>query len=460
MRRLELLRRWLPITIALIGATLLMPVASANACSCVSIGEACQNFFQVDSVFVGRVVSIDDLVQADQPGGQTGLPRHKRVQIEVAETFRGDVSVGRITVFTGQGGGDCGYPFKMDGAYMVYAHRDRTSNELTVAICSRTRPLNEADEDLAFARSIKSDSISGGTVRGQVRNRDVQVTRANGRTDYAPLSGIRVRVQCDGLTRDVTTDEEGRYEIAGVPIGTCRSNVSAPSPFYVAGSFPEAFAISGNGGCAAVDTVLAYDGRISGRLVDPNGAAISGVSVIALSDATNPRQAPKGSAARTDDRGVFEMSRTPPGSYLLAVNLVPPEEAYLGWPTVFYPGTEDRGVATRIDVRVGERVDAGDFILPSTLRFARVSGLVVDSSGRPVPSANLRVKSPGRSRPLDGFLPMITDGDGRFSFAIPEKTALEIDVWIPAPGGQSILRGNSGAFTASAATPGLTVILR
>src|SRR5688572_26092023 len=98
-------------TVAVVLALLSLLLASpANACECASTGPPCGAFWNGDpEVFVARVTAVHF------PEG----PRlQRRVTLQVAEVFRGDVR-GDIDLLTGSGGGDCGYPFAAGETYLV-----------------------------------------------------------------------------------------------------------------------------------------------------------------------------------------------------------------------------------------------------------------------------------------------------------------------------------------------------
>ena len=58
---------------------------------------------------------------------------------------------GIVEVATGSGGGDCGYRFAIGKRYLVYARKWPPSGSgLTTGICSRTRQIEEADEDIKY----------------------------------------------------------------------------------------------------------------------------------------------------------------------------------------------------------------------------------------------------------------------------------------------------------------------
>jgi hypothetical protein len=70
------------------------------------------------------------------------------VTFKVERMWRGP-AVHTIKILTGWGGGDCGYQFERGQRYLVYAYVDR-DGVLGTSICTRTRELEHAGEDLAF----------------------------------------------------------------------------------------------------------------------------------------------------------------------------------------------------------------------------------------------------------------------------------------------------------------------
>ena len=68
------------------------------------------------------------------------------VRFKVEESWKGALSK-EATVFTGQGGSDCGYKIEVGQRYLVYAYRYNDA-DLGTNICQRTASLIEAAEDL------------------------------------------------------------------------------------------------------------------------------------------------------------------------------------------------------------------------------------------------------------------------------------------------------------------------
>ena len=114
----------------------------ADACSCDSSGPPCQNAFQVDAVFIGTVQGISEI-----EGTAESPYRRRLVTFTTPRVFRGRQGT-TTQVMTGMDSGDCGYTFKRGMTYLVYAYQPPKGGTLTTGICSRTRPIEEASEDL------------------------------------------------------------------------------------------------------------------------------------------------------------------------------------------------------------------------------------------------------------------------------------------------------------------------
>ncbi|OKL36865.1 hypothetical protein [Domibacillus mangrovi] len=115
-----------------------------EACSCAKPPDVKEEFSLSKAVFRGKVTEIDEKKSV------SGFPT-KSVRFEVNETWKG-VSQSQVNVTTGNGGGDCGYEFRKGQEYLVYANDSDMygSSEQTVIICSRTKEISTAQEDLAI----------------------------------------------------------------------------------------------------------------------------------------------------------------------------------------------------------------------------------------------------------------------------------------------------------------------
>lgn len=132
---------------------LLLGAKEVAACSCAGPSGELRPRAEVKAataVFIGRAVDREE-IRIAVPG--TGDIVHYRYTFEVSESWKG-VSARRIRVVTGSGGGDCGLIFQ-SGEYLVFAYRPGffSRDELTVELCTRTAPVEKAEEHIRKLRA-------------------------------------------------------------------------------------------------------------------------------------------------------------------------------------------------------------------------------------------------------------------------------------------------------------------
>jgi hypothetical protein len=93
-----------------------------------------------------KAKSIDDLESAVEPFWLT--PR--RIRLRISEPFAGPKS-GRLVLYTGIGGGDCGVDLKVGEQWLVDADRDEAGRWIA-HFCSVTIPVSEAGDVLHVLR--------------------------------------------------------------------------------------------------------------------------------------------------------------------------------------------------------------------------------------------------------------------------------------------------------------------
>jgi len=427
----------------------LLSARPAYACTCAGGGAPCQAFFDAPAVFVGKVVSIEE-----RPGFR------RRVHLVVGEAFRG-VTSQETDIDTGSGGGDCGYSFKVGESYVVYAYPQKDVQALSTSICTRTRPLSDAHDDLTFARAAASAAAGGGVISGTVRNRDLRPANPSRQEiPFAPVRGVAVRVECGDVVHAAETDARGRFEITGLPVGTCLPRVTAPDSTYIVFQ-PSDVTIRDLRACAALDVLIAFDGRIRGRVLDANLRPLAGVTVDAL--APEARVPSYTRAAVTDAGGAYEIAKMPPGIYVVGINVRRDYSGGRGFGrAVYFPAAATADVAEAVVVGAGEQVTLGDFTLTSNTTFVQVSGTVVTESGSPAAGAKvyLRRDDPNHYQMFSG--PLASDEQGRFTVAIPrgERVTLTIEWPRPLPERPyNFDRGDVPAFVADHDLPDLRIVV-
>lgn len=195
----------------------------ASACSCMGNRPACEALWDPGAVFAGKVVWIEPDASGDRFA-------RRRVRFRVVEAFRG-VTTSEIDVDTGAGGGDCGYSFIVGASYLVYSYQAERTPRLTTGICSRTRLLSQASEDLAYLRSVPANGALGATITGTVYDRNRNVSKRPGAIELGTVARVGVVIECGGALFRGTTNADGRFSIPGVPVGSCTPRVE-PSAAY------------------------------------------------------------------------------------------------------------------------------------------------------------------------------------------------------------------------------------
>jgi hypothetical protein len=397
------------------AAVLFAPVR-AWACSCIEEGPACQAFFRTHAVFVGRVLGVTDFTAATDISGRTFTFARRHVRLTVSESFSG-VQSNEVTVDTGAGGGDCGYPFVVGESYLVYAYA-ASDGTLGAGICSRTRPVHDASTDLVYLRGLKDIAPALGQISGHVMLSAENPTNLRERT---PLPNGRVVAEGVGTQLSALTQADGSYTIAGPP-GQYHLRLELPENLYARPSFDDRdLRIPDNRGCAQADFIAYHDGHVSGQVLDAEKRPVPYASLELREPLSgNPTLSPR-SRARTDINGRFEFTHVGPGRYLLGINTLTEFQSGTGHsPLIVYPGTRDVTNATTIYVPAGERVPLNTpFVVPPDTRFVTLTGTVLDVDGKPVWDVHVYLKPNDRSVSLIGEA-VLTDRDGRFAIAAVE----------------------------------------
>ncbi|KAA0546378.1 hypothetical protein FZW96_16920 [Bacillus sp. BGMRC 2118] len=126
----------------LLSLTLFTP-SQSFACSCMAPGTVEEEFNRANSVFSGKVIRIEE--NSSSPDNLTPI----KVVFEVKNTWKGTQD-SEVAVYTGTDSASCGYSFVQGKKYLVYA--SESDGHMTTSLCSITKPLAAADEDLSILK--------------------------------------------------------------------------------------------------------------------------------------------------------------------------------------------------------------------------------------------------------------------------------------------------------------------
>jgi hypothetical protein len=356
-------------------------------------------------VFTGTVRNIIEPVQSP-PSPSSGIPQGRQVannsahpppqkriiRFELEEAFIGvPYGLAEVQIVTGLGGGDCGYDFQRGVDYIVYAFKN-AEGQLETGICSRTRLLRDAEEDLAYLRAIASAPPTG----------EIRIVRVS--SEVPGMAGIRTRVEGRGQEHFLLTDTAGEATLRDLIPGQYR--VRAELDGYL--PVDRTVEVSAKG-CVEVPIFMSPDRRIQGRVITSSGLPAANIDV-----EVRPVQEMSGDSVKTDTEGRYELRRFRAGGYYLGINLQQPptpESPYTRW---FYPGTEDLARATVIYFSEEVEMKSYDLMLPERQNERVVEGAVFWPDGRPVAGARMFVLD-ARWLWHDFVARATTDANGRFS---------------------------------------------
>lgn len=113
----------------------------AFACTCAPPSSPSEELERSTAVFSGRAVGME------VPSGRiVSSADPVEVTFKVYAVWKGPKS-DRVTVTTARSSVSCGYEFETGRAYVVYARGE--ADDLQVSLCSGTKPLRRAGDDLA-----------------------------------------------------------------------------------------------------------------------------------------------------------------------------------------------------------------------------------------------------------------------------------------------------------------------
>lgn len=395
----------------------LVTCSRSEACSCIAPGPPCASYWQTDAVFSGKVTAISELSRVKDT--QAPWPSMRRVTIAIESAFRG-VEGKSVELLTGMGGGDCGYNFVPGERYLVYAHRSQRG--LIATICSRTRLLKDAAEDLAYIRNLPPAG-TGATIKGKVMQISQPFEPDAERHTSTPLENIVVKISGEGIARDMRTDADGAFQIAGLRAGNYKVRLDLPRSSDDE-SFTELDVNVADRGCADLPFTVHLNGRIGGRVLGPDDQPLAGMKIDVIRATDRAEAAPKGVWRFSYDDGSFQIDWLPPGIYLVGINLVGSANPTCPFPRTYLPGTADVSKAHEIMIGENQVVKGLDLKLSAARADRTIEGIVVWPDDKPATTASINITNASGTPWVIGRA--VADENGRFRIKAPAGCSFRI----------------------------------
>jgi Tissue inhibitor of metalloproteinase len=392
------------------------------ACTCFS-SSSCEAFGNSKAVFIGQVVS------GKSPERMSDAFALKTNQLEfgfdVKTAYFGADPAEPITVSTGIGFGDCGFPFEKGETYLVYAYE--SDGKLKTSVCSRTKHYSRISEDeWDFLNSVANVKWSGGRVFGNVsivkRRKDAD---SGTREITGPLARASLKLIDGRGAREIQTDENGNYLIDGLAAEKYRLELVPPERYmldrnaYVMYSRqqnwePREFEMR-QGGCNEENFKLINDSSVRGRVFGKDGKVLAKATVQLIpSNSPDSLNVDEVYEAESNSKGEYELRAVPTGSYFLGINLARSPDKNQPYGRTFYPNTSVRESAKVFEIALGQRMSAIDIKLSRRLKPIIVFGQVVFENGRPAADVSVTLEDVNRPAYCVNGCDNRTDSNGYF----------------------------------------------
>lgn len=408
---------------SVVSACFALATFRIEACSCLAAGSPCLAAGTSAAVFIGTVEDLAENANVSAPADlnrpstsgrnaafsrrtreETRLPvrPYRSVRMLVLEIFSGvPAGTPQMTVLTGFGDSDCGVPFQRGVSYVVYAFRN-TDGQLVASLCSRTRELSAAAEDLEYFRR---------NANGPETSRIRVITGVPGSRGRAKES---IRLEHEDAQYTSETGLDGVAEFTAVPAGDYVVRAEAD------GKTPDDPRISVYAkGC--VDVTLLRSLRIKGRILTGSSVPAQRIEV----QARSPDGSPAGSTMTGPD-GSYELRIFMPGQYHIGINLNHSPTRETPYPRWFHPGTSDPAAATVLAFSGKPESRSINFEVPATQDTRVIEGTVLKPDGQPAPVVRLSVFDDTQTLIAYGD----ADPDGRFRLTVFAGTTYHLHaVW-------------------------------
>jgi len=379
--------------------------ARALACSCAVPPPPCEAIGRSQLVFLGTVTEINT-----QPGSS-----FKTARMTVDRLFKGT----RKTAVDLFDDGMCDAPDLQVGKQFLMYTSSFSNGAVPARGCTRSRSIENADEDLNFLRQYTTGKVSthiDGTVLFRPDEPEDSSLGDAGRT---PLKDVQVTLSSNGKEFRAKTTSVGKYSFSGLAPG--EYTIDPELSGYHLDWAPDSIVLVANG-CAEADMLMKVDRRVVGSVLDDSGAPIGGALVeMVFTDDKLKRSLQPVLLDISDQDGHYEINGIPPGNYYLGVNINSTPTKEHPYPTTYYPNTPDRNLAMRIGV-VGASVQEYDLRVPRRLSLVTVHGKIQTAEGKsPLPQDHpqVRIKEPGLYGQIENETIRI-DADGQFQFDLCE----------------------------------------
>ncbi len=244
----------------------------------------------------------------------------------------------------------------------------------------------------------------GGIISGTITDRngnplqEVYVLAAP-MTEDSLLDGGGRNSEIQGRYGKAITDEQGYYEISGLPDGEYLVMAEHQGIPYSRVWYPnvsernEAQPVPVIAGerLDNIDITLSFEkksGSISGHVTTLQDEPVADAYIQVESLRSAAGRVSAWGYARTDAQGYYRVDGLQQGAYLVSVYVRNGRQNIHRW----WPNATDRNLAEPVRIDAGQSPDSVNFRLPLSINTASVAGMVTDANGLPLFNAGIRIQ--------------------------------------------------------------------
>lgn len=428
-RRWQTMKSGLALSFLILFLIVFAPL-SAHACSCSKDFTVKQKFEEAGNVLIVRLVSVNQT---------EGEPRQYEFSVE--RVFKGEKKPGDQIRFRWRNSCSPSFETGQIGERFLYFLSEKPDEDgfFVAPYCYGWGGLSARSRDLLYlekpAATRQKTRIAG----------TLKKTFHDPNNDYEfktePIARQRVRIVGSGVSRVVATDDNGNFEIYGLPAGEYKVYAPKIIGWRDGENFKEVTLKTG--GDAEVDFLYVPDNTVSGRLISREGKPFKQVRVMLFPENKTATIEADGEdyfvpgydpfditfpSALTDEAGEFDFVGIAPGRYRLVVNRLGDVTSEAPFGAFFYPGTAEESKATVFAIGAGTKIRNLVLTPPKLVEMITLRGRVVFKDGKPAKESFVEFLKPGETE--SSRLEMnLADQNGEFTIRVPKGTAGALQAW-------------------------------
>ena len=326
------------------------------------------------------------------------------------------------------------------------------------SICTRTRPINRAHDDIELLRSLVLGEpeirvygeVSEQKTVPRARSAEFAKLLTAGSTSMTdamavaesmgmipksePRPGFVFQLEGSSGTLSQTSASDGYFRFKNLTAGNYTLRLQVPPQYDASYGALERKVVVEPMGCGQeVNFNIRVNGRIAGRVLDESAKPIGErveVSLLPLEQERNPIAERRYFSESTTVDGSYQFEGVPPGRYSLGVNIANPPNKQSPYEPAYYPSGSDRQRVQTISLNAGEKLVGRDIRLGKRLPTRVAAGVVVDEAGEPVKAGVYVFDSEEPLAPVFG-LEAETDVQGQFHMSVFEGRHYQISAGVP-----------------------------